>query len=750
MKNLYHILLLLFVLSFSTQVLSQTQYGCVKTRGKMVDGKHVPGKGLPGAIVSIQNQTDVGVKNSNGFFSFPVADNHYCLEAVTKKNYTLVDADAVPRTYAYSTDTLYLVMETPEKQLQDKLEIERKIRRTLQRQLQNREEEIEALKARNQISQQEYQKALQELYDAQEKNEHLISEMAKRYSQIDYDQIEEFYRQVSFYIEHGDLVKAYSLLRSRGDVVRQVEAHLKDGGVIRQKEKDLQQAKEVYQYNQKELANRCYSYYESFKMQHQDDSAAHYIELRARIDTTNIQWQFDAGYLGKFQNCEVYYNRVINLVKDSKNSNLKHLFLYATTMNNLGSFYERKGEMKRAEFAYKKGLEGRKLYADLVLYPSEKNHAAWVLVNLGAFYLKQNRFSEAEQYLKEAENIYQKIRYAYYDKSTKHAYGRLYNQLGYYYLTTEKYVESEKYYQKSWNEYAESVVNLPEEFLATMSYILEYGLKPLYGKLNRLSDYETYYSELDSLYKCFNPQSETAYWNYLEFLERGVSFYANSEQWDSCIKIKDRILTVLPSVKMNSDEENVYIETTLMDIAWFKVKQEKIEEAISLVKSVEESLRKTVASDSTKEDLYISSIMILSECYSLNNEYQKAYDLLADLLPCLKRKFQEIGTSEYKDYYVNAVGGQAYYCMFMRQYKEAEQYAREGLEIDDTKTWIYTNLAASLLFQGKFSEAERIYRQFKEVLKDAFLNDFKLFEEADVIPKERMRDVETIKWMLNE
>ena len=44
----------------------------------------------------------------------------------------------------------------------------------------------------------------------------------------------------------------------------------------------------------------------------------------------------------------------------------------------------------------------------------------------------------------------------------------------------------------------------------------------------------------------------------------------------------------------------------------------------------------------------------------------------------------------------------------------------------------------------------KFYRQYKGELKDSFLNDFKQFAEAGVIPKEREADVEKIKKMLNE
>ena len=86
----------------------------------------------------------------------------------------------------------------------------------------------------------------------------------------------------------------------------------------------------------------------------------------------------------------------------------------------------------------------------------------------------------------------------------------------------------------------------------------------------------------------------------------------------------------------------------------------------------------------------------------------------------------------------------------MRKYFEAEQLAREGLEIDSTQHWIASYLAAAVLLQGRYAEAEPIYRQYKDVMKDSFLDDFEQFKVAGVIPKEREEDVEKIKRMLEE
>jgi hypothetical protein len=138
------------------------------------------------------------------------------VQGVQKQGYQLVDADAAPKAYQYSTNTFYLVMDTPDQQVEDRLSAERKIRRTLQRQLQQREDELEEMKER--LTQEEYHRRLAQLYEDQKNNEKLIADMAKEYSQIDYDLLDGLNRQISDAILNGKLTKADSLLRSKGDM----------------------------------------------------------------------------------------------------------------------------------------------------------------------------------------------------------------------------------------------------------------------------------------------------------------------------------------------------------------------------------------------------------------------------------------------------------------------------------------------------------------------------------------------------
>ena len=97
-----------------------------------------------------------------------------------------------------------------------------------------------------------------------------------------------------------------------------------------------------------------------------------------------------------------------------------------------------------------------------------------------------------------------------------------------------------------------------------------------------------------------------------------------------------------------------------------------------------------------------------------------------------------------------ALGSYSYRCLFNSRWEASEQAAREAISMDSSLHWIYTNLAASLLLQGRYDDAEWIYLQFKDELKDSFLGDFNDLEAANLIPEARQDDVERIKDLLNQ
>ena len=143
MKKFCFVFFLLFVgISVAS---AQTQRGYVKTRGRLQsNGTTIPGTRLSGATVTLKGNKSV-ISGANGGFSFAVSNKSFCIINVRKNGYQIYDRDLLGKTHSYSSNDLLVVMDTPDNVLADKLASERKIRRTLQRQLTEKEDVIEKL-----------------------------------------------------------------------------------------------------------------------------------------------------------------------------------------------------------------------------------------------------------------------------------------------------------------------------------------------------------------------------------------------------------------------------------------------------------------------------------------------------------------------------------------------------------------------------------------------------------------------------
>ena len=505
------------------------QQGCVKTRGRMINGKHVPGQGLPGSIVSIKDRTAIGVKNSNGTFSFPVTDNQFRVDSVKKKDYVLLDADAASKTYTHTADTLFLVMETPEQILQDKLSTERRLRRSLQTKLQARENELDSLIAIQKISQEEYQQSLQKLYAEQSENDKLISDMAERYSTLDYDQMDEFYRQVSYYIEQCEFVKADSLLKTRGNLQAQIKSALQIGHLIDQKKAELSKAESVHQHDIDELAKRCYSYYENFKMQYQNDSAAYYLEQRVQLDTTNVEWiveyaDFLKIYLAQYDKALEYLQQSLTIRKQLLGESHPDV---AISYNNIGRIYDAQGDYARALEYHQRALAIRKQF-----FGESHPDIATSFFNIGKVYYDLGDYSRALEYNQQSLVIW-KQEYSESHSLIATSYnniGNIYNAQGDYARALEYYQQSLAIYQQVYGEnhpyVATSYNNIGYVYDAQGDYerALEYHQqslvirKQLFGDSH--PDVATSYVNLGSAY-----YSQGDYTHALEYFQQSLAIF---------------------------------------------------------------------------------------------------------------------------------------------------------------------------------------------------------------------------------
>ena len=364
---------LLLVLSAS----AQTQQGYVKTKGRLVNGSVVSGQRIAGVTVQVKGRNAV-VSQQGGAFSFHVPSNKYSVQSVKKQGFVLSDPDVLSKQYSYSANPLIFVMETPSQQMEDKLAAERKLRRTLSRQLQQREDEIEKLKEQKELTEEQYHKALQDLYAEQEKSLNLVSQMAERYSRVDFDQLDEFNRRISDCIIEGRLAEADSLIKSKGDLKDRIAVHNSHHEANVQARKRLEASEAMEIKDLEDLAEDCYNQFMIHKLQHHPDSAAYYIEQRALLDTTNIDWLYDAAcYLKECGHLNKSHKLYLSLHRSSSTLQIDDK-RYAEILRNIADYYFQFTDYSQADTYYSYAIDAYKRVDSVnINLPYCLNRLAW-------------------------------------------------------------------------------------------------------------------------------------------------------------------------------------------------------------------------------------------------------------------------------------------------------------------------------------------------------------------------------------
>ena len=733
--------------------MAQSQKGFVKTRGRIVNGKVVAGQGLTGATVHVKGRASVLVKNSNGSFSFPVTTKQFVIESVNKKGYQLVDADAAPKTYVHSPAPIYLVMETPSQLMEDKLEAERKLRRTLTKRLQQREDELEALKEQNRITQEQYNATMQQLYDQQESNEALVREMAEYYSRIDYDQIDEFNSRVSEFILAGDLAKADSLLRSKGDIderIRKLNEH-HDANV--QARETLEKSEQAEQFSREDLAQDCFSFFRRFALDNKPDSALCYIEKRAALDSTNCQWQADAGsYLqkrGMTRQARKYYDRALKAARKMAADN-PELYepLLAKTLNNIALLYTQTADVAAAEPLFQESLALFKRLSGT----DESTYSPYVastLNNMAVLYSGNiDNAGRVEQLLQETLSIYMSQDNV---ETFSPAVASIWNNLALLYDETGRYEDSEQMYLKALDLYGQLGQN-------TRAYDADYA-----ATLNNLS--ALYFKDGSRLFDSH------------ELLVEALDIYRrlaadDAQQYSPLLAVALNNLSV-QEFAMNHKEQGEQAFMESLDIYRAMVKDSPRSYLPILAKGLyDQAIRYYQNDDMEKsEALFQESLDAYRTLGSLNgNTYlPDVAKLLRNLATvCDKRQQwdkagklyeeelsinQTLASSfpgEYTSHVARTYGNLSNHAILIKDFDKAIEYARQGLALDESRLFIQANLAAALLFKGEQEPAMAIYRKYKKELRDTFLDDFRQFEALGIIPQEAQQAVKTIKQFINQ
>ena len=98
-------------------------------------------------------------------------------------------------------------------------------------------------------------------------------------------------------------------------------------------------------------------------------------------------------------------------------------------------------------------------------------------------------------------------------------------------------------------------------------------------------------------------------------------------------------------------------------------------------------------------------------------------------------------------------GNRSWYLLFALKFNEAEQSAKKGLAIDTSSTLIKKNLAHSLLFEGKYEDALKIYKDLKRLKNEEGKSyTTNCLEDLDILEKNGVtnKDISKIREFLKE
>lgn len=410
----------------------QSQTVIVKTRGRMIDdGSIIKGVPLSESIITIQGNMTYE-SNERGVVAIPTLESHFVITNVTRQGYRLNDGDILHHSHSYSAhNPFYIIMDTYDQQLSSRLLSEQRIRKSLMRQLKKNEQDIEQMRYNESISEQEYKSQIEALHKGRQTCELLIKNISEEYASIDFDQLDEFDRDVYKLIIDGELQAADSLVNSKGDIDVGIKELERLHDISLNAHNKLKHSEEFEAQRVHDIAERCYYKQRIHSMRIQHDSALYYLALRADLDTLNFRWQMEVGeychlYIPDYNKSISYYNKAKNvIIQKYGRDHVSLIEIY----NSIGMVYLDKGDYEAALDAL---LEAHKLQQQLY----EDNHlsAAATHYNMGNLYANMGLLEKAKDEYFNAIVIYESNL-----GPNSYEVANVYDSIGVVYQRQEKY-----------------------------------------------------------------------------------------------------------------------------------------------------------------------------------------------------------------------------------------------------------------------------------------------------------------------
>ena len=368
--------------------------------------------------------------------------------------------------------------------------------------------------------------------------------------------------------------------------------------------------------------------------------------------------------------------------------------------------------------------------------------------NLAILYSDTQQFKESEEMNKAAIQIYERM-----EKENPKVYekdlARSYNNLAVLYYYIQQLKESEEMNKAAIQIYERMEKENPKAYEKELAMSYN-NLAILYSDTQQFKESEEMNKAAIQIYermakenpKVYESDLARSYNNLAGLYYYTQQFKESEETYKAAIQIYEQLYNNNPQEYQGLLAFNYFCLGTLM------TENKKQEDAIEAFEHSVKLSKELIKEDNFKQ-IYLFSLSIIVTLHQQVGNIITAYTYNEEYLSLLKNLYDE-DTEKWKSSYFEDLIKQSYLANLLGKFKDGERYSLEALKIDPNYHLAYTNLAASLLLQGKLEEAEKLFREYKAELKDEFLNDLAKFESLRGIPEKRKADVERIKAILSE
>ncbi len=648
------------------------------------------------------------------------------LSAITGQNDVIKISMAQPDSIAEYRRQLYDIGKT---QLEKRLENE----------IQRQKNELAILK-NNSVQYTDKIKALeQELAKREEQRTQVDADAQKLttiYASINLDDASPLFRTSFLLFKNGNLdsalllleqanlpIKVDSVLAGRNELIKSVAALNATDSAQR---KEIEIARIRLEERVDTIEKAIHLKTDLHKIRFEFDSASACFELLLKLDPENPKKISDYA---KFLEWRYQYDKAINYylaaIKKyqqlARHSSLSYESYLADIQQDLSYIYNYKRDIPNAEIAYFEALRMKKHLAKTAPEKYEPDIAI-MQFNFGNSCYDRNDLAKAEAAFSDALDIYQRlsVNHKGYDEFV----AMVQSNLGKIYVKKDDFPKAEAMIFNELESRRRLAITDPKTYEPSVTLLLG-NLGLLYYNhhdytkaeatyLEELElrkhvaerDPEGYASGIANNYKNLGTvyiatknfvKAEEAYSKALEMYKHMAR--SNAEWVDQYIDIIEE--TLAPIYTANKDLHKA--EDCLIDMLSIRMKW--------LARSPEVYARPVSRAANRLLDLYLS--VLETQSYTVSRFGQYKFDTVENTLNKISGNDLQVEQKLIAFYNILS-----WRLLFEFKYVKAEQSALSGLKIDPSSNQIEVNLAHALLFQGRFEEALKIYRELKVLKTD--------------------------------